>query len=750
MPDNLPNPDTNAARAEAGKKDRSSGWSGKYIHNVDIDLRLGTGGTRGLTEREPHPIYNVKKPIYKDDNGLYPGRSPLPVTRATLHVDIDNTDPLNVVSICVEQKSRIFGFKPMSFHVIGKVVSNKGSSSERRLMVENLHFIESRPNMIRPVKLEVDLSRVSSSITKAEVIFRDSQNRSFKLVEFKRVSTYFREVEVEIDRDMDDTEPEPYDTHLHPDRPGDLPREKLTIESAFAKSGIRIIRSDGSGIIDASAVSGEDSWTDIELHDAMVSHWSAFANKPQWKMWILLTELPYQSFWGEPGGMMFDADIDEPGGVDRQGAAIFTRARFHRPDGDYCQANPPADKAAQRELFFNLIHESGHTFNLAHPHDMNPIWAEPGEDPWHAPLWMPFVTSPTDPEDYTWMNYPDWESGSDNVKSFYDHFRFRFNDAENLFLRHAPAGYVQMGNEEWYHNHARVSEASLDRRLELIVRNRKPVVELGEPVFIELRLRNASDAKLKVHDLLNPGAGWVQLAITNPRGQRRPYIPIVRPRIQPCVRLLDRDKRIYSAVNLTMGRFGFPFKEPGPYRIEASYRNLDGRTAAAVMQLWVKPASRTEDLMIVKELFNARIGRALIVGGSRFMKDVNEKIDWVCSKLEKSHPARYYLNATRVLALAKPFKELVVDKKRIEVKDGDPETVVRDMEQVVEDMPYSADAIGHILYRHIVDTYVMCAAETKNKDKARAAKKSLLDLFTKRNVISSVIQQLEEDLEELN
>ena len=747
MPNDIPNLDSNASEDEPNEGVRLSNWSGKYTHNGGIENRLGPGGTRGLPDREPHTIHNLTQPIYRDDNGLYPGRSPSPATRATLHVDIDNTDSLNVVSICVERKSRNPGFNPMSFHVMGRVVSNEGSPSERKLIVEDLHFIESPPNINRYVKLEVDLSRVSSLITEAAVTFWDSLNRSFKLVKFQRVSTYFREVEVEIDRETDTTDPEPYDTHLHPDRPADLPRENLTIESAFAKSGIRIIRSDGSGIIDASDVSAADSWTDSELHEAMESHWSAFANEPQWKMWILLTKLPHSAGLG---GVMFDADIDEPGGVDRQGAAIFTYARFHRPDGDYCLANPPADKAAQRELFFNFIHESGHAFNLAHPHAMDPTWADPGEDPWHAPSWMPSANSPTDPEDYTWMNYPDLESGSDTVTSFYNQFRFRFNDAQNLFLRHAPASYVQMGNEEWYHNYARVSETSLDRRLELIVRNRKPIVELGEPVFIELRLRNVSDADVMIHDLLDPGIGWAQLAITNPRGQRRPYIPFVRPRIQPRIGPMGRDKRIYSAVNLTMGRFGFPFKEPGPYRIEASYRNLDGRTAAAVMQLWVRPPSRTEDLMIVSELFNARIGRALFVGGSRLMEDVNAKIDWVCDKLEKSHPANYYLNAARVLALAKPFKQLVVDTKRIKVEDSDPETVVKGMEPVVEDIPYSADAIGHILCDRIVDAYAICAAETKKKDKARAAKKALLDLFKNRKVIPSVIRKLEKDVKKLS
>ena len=101
----------------------------------------------------------------------------------------------------------------------------------------------------------------------------------------------------------------------------------------------------------------------------MESHWSSFANRQQWKMWIFIAGLGPRDEQGNDtlGGIMFDADIDEPGGVDRQGTALFTlNPHFHTPEGAYARANPPAAEAAQRELFFNLLHESGHAFNLAH------------------------------------------------------------------------------------------------------------------------------------------------------------------------------------------------------------------------------------------------------------------------------------------------------------------------------------------------------------------------------------------------
>jgi hypothetical protein len=450
---------------------RFSGWSGKYAHDGGREAIFFRGIASGIPVKEPRPFHNIEETIYTETEETPQRRTPLPLVKATLHVDIDNAAHLNVVSVTLPQISQDPLSRPKPWHLIGRVVSNKGTLSVRKLIVDDLHFIGVTPDMIRPAKMHVKLFRTSRFNPEAEVSFYDRCDKKYGPIKFKRISPYFREVEVEIDREEGATDPEPYNTHSHPHRPADLKKEYLTIESVFAKSGIRIIRSECSGTIDAFKLSKGDSWTKAELYDAMEINWSAFANTPQWKMWIFLSRLPYEN--PDYAGVMFDAYIDEPGSVNRRGIAIFTNHRFHDPNGAYCQANLPADKAAHRELFFNFIHESGHAFNLGHPHHMNKTW-EPGEGLWTAPSWMPHVTSPTKPKDYTWMNYPNRVTGSDDTSSFYNQFRFQFNDAENLFLRHAPASYVQMGNESWYHNHARVSQGSLDRRLELTVRNLKP------------------------------------------------------------------------------------------------------------------------------------------------------------------------------------------------------------------------------------------------------------------------------------
>ena len=712
--------------------------SGRYEYNGGANARAEMSNLEALSipceAALNSPIYNVDQPIYTP----YPrSRDPLHRLRFTLHIDIDGTDPLHIVSGTVVNELDSVLDPPS--HFIGRVTSNTPSDCGRILIVEDFNF-QWPGNTFTVERIEIDLARSDLVTTAAEVTFvAVGQSKRFGPYSATQESTFFREIEFEIDREDGAIEVEPYNTLTHPDRPADLPAENLTLENTFAKSGIRITRSSAGNIINSSEAGTNNRWNYRELHDAMDDHWSYFANRPQWKMWLFLAELADDDGLG---GVMFDGDIDEPGGVDRQGTAIFTRCPFfHTEAGGYIQANPPTAEAVQRELFFNLIHESGHAFNLAHS------FQKTMGSPWAAPSWMP-VTS--DAQSLSWMNYPDSASPGLNASWFYDRFRFRFDDNENLFLRHAPERFVQMGNETWFQNHGRVFRGSLDRRLELVIRSRKTTIELGEPVTIEMRLRNVSGEELMVHPNLNPSDGFVELAVTNPKGERRPFIPVAHTRVLAKGQLLAPDHRLYHAVDLTVGQFGFQFKEHGPYRIEASYTNLDGGTAAAIMQLWVRPPANYDDRRIISELFNARVGRVLYVGGTRAMEDVNDKLKWVSKKLGQKHPAQYHIAGAQSRPLANSFKHLKADSEKVILLDPNPETVERQLGPVLKNAEAAADTIGHIEYRQIVDTYTNSAWDTRKKAAARKAQNDLLGLFKKRKVIQTVIGSIAKRVKELS
>lgn len=729
-------------------------FSGRYVHNGGANLRQGRSfvdtGTKQGSAALDNPRYRLEEPVYvQDSSEMNISARSTSSLRFTLHVDVDGADPLDVVSGTVALGSPIPG--ETEPHFIGRVSSNELVSGGRVLGVTDVRFRWPETADVI-VRLTIELSGSPLSVPAAKVFFHAQAGRDYGPYIAAQESMYFREVEMDVDREVNAVDCEPMDTHVHPDRPTDVPQEILTLESAFGKAGIRITRSPGSGTVVNEGSGSDRRWSYSELHDSMELHWEAFANKPQWKMWIFLAEL------GETdslGGVMFDGEIDEPGGVDRQGTAIFTRCPyFHTAEGGYVQANPPHEEAIRRELFFNLMHETGHAFNLAHS-----FQKELGEG-WEPPAWMPMRT---DAQALSWMNYPDAATPNGgagaNASWFYRRFRFRFDPGELLFLRHAPETYVEMGGDAWFQKHGRVARINIDPRLELVLRSRQTiplsrggiaaVAELGEPILLELRLRNVSGQPVMVHANLDPSDGLVELAVTNAKGERRPYLPIDHTRTLVNPRMLQPDERIYQVTDLTMGSFGFPFKEPGPYRIEASYRNLDGSAAAAVLQLYIRPAPNPDVIPVVNELYDARVGRALYVDGTRVMEDVNDKMDWVRGRLQdligEANPISTHLQAVRNMPLATAGK--LIDPGTNELKESkeEPDRFVHEMKPALVDRcEQAADTMGHIWYGQVLETYAQAAEKSNDPGAAREALGQMLKMFKVRGVAETVTKPLEE------
>lgn len=729
-------------------------FSGCYKYNGGASARVGRGfvdRSSGQCAAALHdPIYRLDELAYvesPEELGLAQRSSDQ--LRFTLSIDIDGIDPLNVVSGTVAagpaEPNTPFP------HFIGRVTSNASSMTGRVLTVQDFSFRWPESNN-RIDRLTVELNESALMPIRAQVVFNDtSQARDFGPYVLTQESMYFREVEIDVDREINAVEVEPVSTLVHPDRPADLPAEDLTLETAFAKAGVRITRSSGSGtIVDTVGAGTNRRWSYTELHDSMQLHWEAFKNKPQWKMWLFLAELADDDGLG---GVMFDGEINEPGGVDRQGTAIFTRCPyFHTEAGSYIQANPPSQEAVRRELFFNLIHETGHAFNLAHS-----FQKEQGMG-WEAPMWMPMKTNN---QALSWMNYPDSATpggAGANASWFYKRFRFRFDESELLFLRHAPETYVQMGAAGWFQNHGRVARINLDSRLKLIVRSRKQIYEFGEPVIVELRLSNESDHAVTVHRNLDPSDGLVEMAITTPDGKRLPFLPVDHTRSKMAPYVLERGKEpLYQAVDLTMGSFGFSFKKPGAYRIEASYTNIDGGCAACVLQVYVRPPANYDVVPIVNELFNARLGIAMYVEGTRVLDDVNDRIDWVLNGLNQElgdqNPISKHLTTVRYKPLAKPGKVVVPTleaSRRVKVLGEEPDRFVAKVAPVVlEDVERTADTMGHIWFSEVVNTFTEAALEAGEPIKAKQAQEQMVELFKKRNVVKSVVDRAEGRINEI-
>ena len=150
------------------------------------------------------------------------------------------------------------------------------------------------------------------------------------------------------------------------------------------------------------------------MHDAMQIHWTKFANKPQWAMWVLFAALHEQGT--SLGGIMFD-DI---GPQHRQGTAMFNDSFIkNAPAGD------PAPAAwVARMKFWTAVHEMGHAFNLAHSWQKALVYQ--GNGPW--------IPLANEPNARSFMNYPYNVPGGQ--AAFFANFEFRFSNGRAAV--HAP------------------------------------------------------------------------------------------------------------------------------------------------------------------------------------------------------------------------------------------------------------------------------------------------------------------------
>lgn len=707
-------------------------WSGKYAKSKSTlsmaDFRIEKERIRVLRE----PVYKMSSPVVLQDQPEITYK-PWSITNVTLHVDIDGTDPLAVVSGTISRQT-MYTFGAISRHFIGQVTSRSGLLfADQTLVVENFEFTWPTTSTVVN-RCDIVLSNIFNPSAEATFVSADG-SKTFGPYALNRKSTYFHEVEFEIDTEDDALAVEPYDLHTHPDRPADLPDISMDIQSAYAKAGIKVTYSSERNVINTVGSGGEGGWTRQELHDAMEDHWSAFENVPQWKMWVFIAELAQNGY----AGWLFDSTYDEPGGVDRQGTAVFTHADWLFDEaGDIPSANPPSAEAVERSLFATTVHEIGHGFNLYHP------FGKENATPWTPPDWADPIAN--DDQALTFMNYPWYASPGDSEQWFYDRFYFRFTDGENLFLRHAPSEWVQMGNEDWGINHGVAQAGKVDNRLELLVRTRRDVFEMGEAVFVELRLKNISNIPLPVHSLLDPEFGYFAIGITGPDGKKLPFVPLAHADMRITPTILEPGDALYQPVYLHGGRYGFHFKKPGAYRLDVVYTNSDDSQVPGCAQIWVREAPSTEVQKVISELYNAPTGCLMYAGGSRIMEDVNDKLEWVCKKLPSKHPAGIYLRSCLASPYAQPFKVLTRDSKKVRLEESEPSLVIRQLKPIMSDLEVAANSLGHITLRSVIGHYTSALAKSGKKSDAIDSQSKLIALYRKRGVISSAIKEMEEEL----
>ena len=604
-----------------------------------------------------------------------------------------------------------------------------------------------------PTTLQIVIRNPQSGVsTIADVSFTAPGGQP-ALYKCGKKSDAFREVEMEIDIcESVNTQPTlpGFRTTDHPVRPAGTSNRRLSIEESYREAAVAVSISPTHDVIDDSDPQF-DSWSAAELHDVMEKSFSKISGTwPQWSMWGVLA-----GTYDNPGvgGLMFDAAAAFGGAgsaPERQGFAVFRNHRWF----DSLKASPPGNKdeaAAARQFLYTWVHEAGHAFNFLHSWNKNR------------------------PDALSWMNY-DWRYDNlHGADSFWSNFNFRFDDEELIHIRHGNRASVIMGGDPWAsggHLEAppeaeylaappgALSTIDGDVPLEFLIRS-KPYFDFMEPVSIELRIRNLlPNLTLNLDSRLNPEYGGVVIHVRRPDGRIVEYSPVMcklavagYKELQPLIIGAEPGNDRYSEeVNLSYGRYGFYFDQPGEYLIRALYQGAgDLLIPSNVHRLRVgTPASRDLDIT-AQDFFSYEVGMNLYLEGSR-AQSLEKGLNIMTHMSEKY--ADSLLGAKLAATVANSFTKAffsIGDRVKspepqtlrlTKLHDADPEAALQITTPAVGVIRNRQEKALNLSYRQIVGQRVDCLLTLQRPEEARHELNQLHDDLEKTGANPPVLRRI--------
>ena len=520
------------------------------------------------------------------------------------------------------------------------------------------------------------------------------------------------------------------DTHAHPNRPANLPKEQLRIEEVYQRAGFAVRKSGGDEIIPLTGAGPNMRWSNMEMHDAMQDYWSRFTDAPQWALWVLFAALHERG--SGLGGIMFDSI----GPNHRQGTAIFSDSFIAQPPaGD---SHPDAWVARMR--FWTATHEMGHAFNLAHS--------------WQKALGTPWIPLVADTEARSFMNYPYYVSGGQTA--FFADFDFRFTDNELLFMRHAPTRFVQMGNAAWFDHHGfeealRSPEPAF--RLTLRVNRTPSVFEFLEPVVVELKLTNISSEPQVLDEMLLSASECMTIIVKKDAQPARHFLPYATFCWEPKRMVLEPTKSDYESLFLSVGQTGWYLAEPGDYTVQVALHLADEDIVSNPLRVRIQPPREYSEEAIAQDFFSEDVGRILTFDGSRTLR---KGLDTLHEVVNQFGDRRVAAHAQLALgnAVAREHKYLVLptggdlmvsvgatvgSEDAIALRDAEPDAARERLDAALGAQPEAtAETLGHIDFKYYVDDYCTWLT-SQDEDKAAAAMQTRMHTALKKRGVPDFV-----------
>ncbi len=363
------------------------------------------------------------------------------------------------------------------------------------------------------------------------------------------------------------------------------------------------------------------------------------------------------------------------------------------------------------------------------------------------------------------MNDPSGLKVKDSEKAFFADFEYRFSNSELLFMRHAPARFVEMGNAFWYDDRA-FQEALVSPEpsfeLKLRVNREQPVFEFMEPVTLELKLTNISSKARGVEKHLLSTADSMTVVIKRDGRPARQFIPFARYDRHSPKKILTPHESLYESLFVSAGINGWDLKDPGDYYLQAALRYDGEDFLSNKLKISVLPPQSSEEERVAQDFFSdeVEVGRVLYFKGSYFLTKANAVLQEVVQRLKNKKVA---LHASVALgsALSRNCKQLVVEDQKqgprfsIKIKQAMPEEAKKLLVPALIDSPtVAAESLGHINYKRYVDRFVAWLDREGAITQAVKSQEVLYDTLSKRvvqtrGIRKDVLKEIKKHLNDL-
>ena len=673
--------------------------------------------------------------MIRTESGLYRGfqQNNAKNLELELRIDVNGNRPLMIISGDIFSKTIP---KKYLWSFLFTKVKRKVTNNRIELTSKQGKF-SSNSNKFSEIIVNIHTKRDQ---IEAEVNLKRARGTDLQFICIRK-SESFRKIIIENDYE-EDVKKFPVNKEIEIIAPNNK-KIKFSIQRALFDAGIELALGEaGSNAVPIKfAISPEHMhyyWTESELHNAMIHHFSKWEDKPQWIVWMFSA-----SRYEDPSymGIMFHGLR----GNHRQACAVFHKSI--------------AEKKLQ---LYISVHELGHCFNLQHP------WEKTGTSCSSSLSWM----------NYPW-NYVKSKRLTPSKKWFWNAFRFQFDKSELSHIRHGFRNEVIFGGSEFVGGIASKilknpsqkssfiskNKSGLQLRLD-IPRDKKEFI-FGEPIVVELKLFTESNRKIEVHSLksnsnlmnrcLHPKYEFVQIAICNceQANQIKNYRPLFKPFLSLNKTKIDKCSPIYESAYIGFGQDGFYFKNSGKYSLCASYRALDGSIIISnILEIEI-PEPKEDNKKIAKLLLDDEQGELLYLKGSdsRYLSKGNDAIDKLITQ-HSTHPFNVYTKFIKGYNLGREFKFFRKDnligirKPKI--------TEAEDLLSSVEELSTKkGEGIDNISLYETMIHHAKIEINANHKEKACKLRDRMINIFRKEkelndNVMNSIENQIEKILDQEN